>query len=160
MSPRLWWVGAFGGAAAGIVYLFVQQVLAVLAGQPVDALFRLLASFVLGGKALGSGVSTNEVLVVGTVVTLILATGFGLVFSALVRDFPGLAATAGTLVIAGGTYGGGLWLLGFYGLGTFLWPWLTRTDPATQLFSAAVGYGASLGLSFVLAGVHRSSELE
>lgn len=160
MSPRLWWVGAFGGAAAGVVYLIVEQVLAALGGRPADGPFRLFASVVLGDHALGPGVSSGDAILIGTLLILIAATAFGLFFAALVCRFPGLAATAGTLVIAGGTFGAGLWLICFYVLGFFFWPWLTATDPAVQLFCAAVGYGASLGACFALAGVHRPPELE
>ncbi len=160
MPPRLWWVGAFGGAAAGIVYLLAQEVLAVLGGGSVDEPFRLFAGVVLGERALGPGLPANDAIVIGTLVVLITSIGFGLAFSWLVCRFPGLAATPGTLLIAGATYGGALWLLTFYVLGVFLWPWLAQTNPEAQLFCAAVGFGVSLGACFVAAGVHRPPELE
>ncbi|MGH2459193.1 MAG: hypothetical protein ACRDIY_10035 [Chloroflexota bacterium] len=160
MSPRLARVGALGGAAAGIVYLMVEQILAVLHDRPVDEPLRLFTSTVLGARALAPVYPVNDAILVGSVVVLAASTILGLVFAALTFHFPGLAATVGTLIIAGGTYGGGLWLLNFYVLGSFFWPWLTQTDPTVQLACAAVGYGASLGAGFALAGVHRSSQLE
>lgn len=160
MSRRLWWVGALGGIAAGIGYLIAEQLLASVNGKPPDEPFRLFASIVLGAQGLGPAVSTRDALLVGSLFILIfsLVAGFG--FAALADHFPGLAATAGTLILGGVTYGGGLWLLGFYVLGSFFWPWLTRTDPGIQLVSALLGFGALLGASFALAGVHRSPELE
>lgn len=160
MSPRLWWIGAFGGAAAGIVYLMVEQVLAVLRGRPAEEPFRLFASVILGERALAPSFSASHAVLIGSLVALVASTVFGLAFAVLTCRHPGLAATVGTLIIAGGTYGGGLWMLCFYVLGILFWPWLTETDPTVQLASAVVGYGASLGACFALAGVHRPLDLE
>lgn len=160
MPPRSWWVGALGGTAAGIVYLLVQEVLAALGGRPVDEPFRLFTSLVLGEKALGPGLPASDAREIGSLVVLVASIGFGLAFSGLVWRFPGLAATPGTLLIAGATYGGALWLLIFSVLGTLFWPWLAQTNPVVQLFCAAIGFGVSLGACFVAAGVHRPPELE
>lgn len=160
MSPRLWWIGALAGAAAGIVYLMVEQILAALHDRPVDQPFRLFAGIVLGARALAPSFPVNEAILIGSLVALVASTVLGLAFAVLTFHFPGLAATVGTLIIAGGTYGGGLWLFGFYVLGSLFWPWFAQTDPTVQLVCAAVGYGASLGACFALAGVHRSPDLE
>ncbi len=160
MSPRIWRIGAFGGAAAGIVYMMVEQIFAALGGKPIDVPFRLFASVVLGERAFAAETSVASATLVGTLVVLISATAFGLVFAGLTHRYPGLAATVGTLIIAGWTYGGGLWLFIFYVLGTLFWPWLTETDPTVQLVSTSVGFGVSLGACFALAGVHRSPDLE
>ena len=160
MSPRFWWIGAVGGAAAGIVYLLVEQVLAVVSGRPADEPFRLFASVVLGERALAPSFPANGAILIGAVVALAASTVFGPAFAALTFRFPGLAETVGTLIIAGGTYGGGLWMLCFYVLGILFWPWLTETNPTVQLTAAVVGYGASLGACFALAGVHRPLDLE
>ena len=160
VPPRLWWVGAFGGAAAGIVYLLSEEVLAALGGVPVDEPFRLFASVLLGQRAFGPDVTVTDAILTGTLVIVVGSTGFGLAFAWLVCRYPGLAATPGTLVIAGATFGGALWLLNFYVLGFLFWPWLTQTNPTIQLACATIGYGVSLGAFFALAGVHRPAELE
>lgn len=160
MPPRFWWVGAFGGAAAGIVYLLAQEVSAVLCGRPVDEPLRLFAGVVLGARALGPALSANDATVIGTLVVLIGSIGSGLIFAWLVFRFPGLAATPGTLLISGAAYGGALWLLTFYVLGVLFWPWLARTSPETQLVCAVAGFGIVLGACFVAGGIHRPSELE
>jgi len=152
-------IGARAGLAAGIVYLLIQEAAAVLRGEPVLVPLRLFASILLGPTALRSSVNVASVAILGGLVILVASGVFGIVFAGLVHLFPGLAATPGTLVIGGATYGLSLWLGCFYVLGAIFWPWLTLTDPTTQFVAATFGYGVTLGLGFVVAGVHRSPQL-
>lgn len=152
-------IGTGAGLAAGIVYLLVQEAVALLRGEPVMVPLRLFASILLGPTAFGPSVSVASAAILGGFVVLIASGVFGIVFAGFVHLFPGLAATPGTLVIGGATYGLSLWLGCFYVLGTLFWPWLTETDPTAQFVAATLGYGVALGLGFVVAGVHRSPQL-
>ena len=152
-------IGTSAGLAAGIVYVLVQEAVAMLRGEPVVTPLRLFASIVLGPTAFGPSVSVASAAILGGVVVLIASGVFGVAFAGLVHLFPGLAATPGTLILGGATYGLSLWLGCFYVLGIFFWPWLTETDPTSQFVAATFGYGVALGLGFVVAGVHRSAQL-
>ena len=160
MLIRLLWVGAFAGAAAGIVYILMAELLVVLAYRPVDTAFRFMASILLGERAFSAVVSVTDAILIGTLVAMVLSVAFGMMFGVLVARFPGLAATPGTLVVAGATFGGALWLLNVAVLGTLFWPWFWSANLTLQFLAMTVGYGTSLGAFFALAGVHRPAELE
>lgn len=163
-SARIWYgdlfrIGAEAGAAAGIVYLLVEELASVLHGAPGSAPLSLFASVFLGPAAFAAPPHPTTA-ALGGLVVLTFATMFGVAFSVFVHLFPGLAATPGTLVIAGATYGLLLWLFCFYLLGALLWPWFLQTNPTTQFVASVFGFGVVLGLGFVLAGVHRSPCLD
>jgi hypothetical protein len=152
---RLWFVGATAGLSAGIFTLLILQVMAFL-GVP--------SAVYLAGVFASISAPPTEGIPAGLIRAL-LALGLaascvflGLVFVALVRDFHGLAATPGTLVIAGATFSGLLWWI-LYGIGYVVSATFAQHSPTPQLV-ATILYGAALGLFVSLGGVHETPCLE
>lgn len=158
--PGLWRLGALLGSVSGLVYVLTEMLMAVLTSHGLDLPFRWWASLVLGQSALNDSVHASIAVFVGLVVVGISTVLTGILFAALVGRFPGLAATPGTLIIAGASYGGGLWLWVVVIMANLAWPWFAQADSTLQFVAFVLGFGAPLGLLFVLAGVHRPSELE
>lgn len=150
-------IGLVGGEVGITVAFLVAGLLEMLRGQPFDLPARLAASLILGPTVLQR--PTGAAVALGVLILVALGALAGIFFALLCDWFPGLTQTPGTLVLAGATYAAFLWLLGFYLFGTLIWPWLTQTDPVVYVL-AATASGVCLGGVFVLAGVHRSSQLD
>jgi hypothetical protein len=152
---RLWFVGATAGLAAGIFTLLVLQVMAVLGVPSAVYLAGVIAKV---GVPPGEGVPAGLIRALLVVGLAALCIFLGLVFVALVRDFHGLAATPGTLVIAGATFTGLLWWI-LYGIGYVVSATFAQHSPTPQLVAAII-YGAALGAFVSLGGVHETPCLE
>jgi hypothetical protein len=150
---RLWFVGATAGLAAGIFTLLVLQVMASL-GVPS----AVYLAGVIAKVGVPPGVPAGLIRVLLALGLAVSCVFLGLVFAALVRDFHGLAATPGTLVIAGATFTGLLWWF-LYGIGYVVSATFAQHSPTPQLVAAII-YGAALGAFVSVGGVHETPCLE
>jgi hypothetical protein len=150
---RLWFVGALAGLAAGIFTLLVLEVMAAL-GVP-SAVYLAHA---LAGVAANHGTLSGAIRALTALGLAALGILLGLVFVAIVRDFHGLAATPGTLVIAGATFSGFLWWF-LYAAAYAMSAPIAHYSPTPQLVAAII-YGAALGGFVSIGGVHETPCLE
>jgi hypothetical protein len=151
---RLWVVGSASGLAASIIALLVFQAAAWLGVPSAVALIRTFVELTTspGGEA---SPLTRATIAGGFVAG---SAFLGILFVTIVRDFPGLAATPGTLVIAGATFSSFLWWFA-YSAGVVMSSAIARLSPTPQLVAALL-FGGVLGALVVLAGVHETNCLD
>ncbi len=98
--------GAIGGFVAGLAFIAVTMWFSDSLGNPADAPLKLISTMVLGKEALMNG-DANAGL--GFVVHGVLSILFGMVFALITPLF----RNNGTVALAGGLFGGALYLVNF-----------------------------------------------
>lgn len=147
LMPRLV-RGAVGGFVFGLVFLAFNMWFVASMGNPATNPLKLISSLVLGQGALEAGTASPFV---GFLVHAVLSMGFGVVFALLVPRM----RTNGTVALAGGLYGGALYLVNFLIIAPLVFPQFATgpNDP----FEAVVHivFGHALALAFYSSGVRR-----
>lgn len=143
--------GAIGGVGAGVVFIVVTMWFAdsLPMGQPGNPL-RLISTIVNGKSALADG-SAN----VGTgwIVHIVLSAVFGMLFALIVPMF----RTNGTVALAGGIYGGLLFVANFLIIAEV---WLDQFQVPNKPFELAIHivFGHVLAVAFYSSGVRRGEK--
>lgn len=138
--------GAGLGALAGILMAVAGVLAAVAAGQSPLYPLRLSASVLVGYAAFAELAPATAGLI-GIVVHLVLAAGFGSVYAGLLaRAAPETRESHGAQVAFGFLFGSGLWLFDQLLLASVLYPWLLDVPAQLGWLMHAVCYGLPLGL--------------
>lgn len=98
--------GAIGGFLAGLPFIGVTMWFADSLGNPAEAPLKLISTLVLGGDAL---MTPDADALLGFGVHSVLAIVFGMLFALVVPFFK----NNGTVALAGGIFGGLLYLVNF-----------------------------------------------
>ncbi|MGI8754950.1 MAG: hypothetical protein ACR2MB_03640 [Acidimicrobiales bacterium] len=133
--------GAIGGILAGLVFIVVTMWFAdsLPMGQPGNPL-RLISSLVKGKGALMDGTASVGT---GWIVHLVLSAAFGMLFALVVPLLP----TNGLIALAGGVYGGLLFVVNFLVIGKF---WIDQFQMTNKPFELAIHivFGHLLAVAF------------
>lgn len=133
--------GIIGGLIAGVALGVAQFFIAAARQEGALTPFRLVASLVLGSRALDPDVSTALVIVVGATLHLVLAAAFGVVFAVLLALSFQLSARPWLLVLYGLLFGFLLWEVNFLAILPPLYPELTaRIEFSSQIWKGIVAY--------------------
>ena len=136
-------VGALCGVVAGIVFIaFEMIVTAAMMGS--DAFFmplRMMGAILLGRDALDASYSLLTAASAGVAVHIVLSIIYGIVFTVVLG---GLRSATWDSVI-GAAYGLGLWIVNFYLIAPWAFPWFLDANPVVQFIAHAVFFGAPLG---------------
>jgi hypothetical protein len=120
----------------------------------------MIAAIVLGAEALEPSYHLPTAAMTGLAVHLVLSVLFTAVFGGIVTAVGRVGESLGTghnVVLAGVTFGIGLWIVDFYVIAPLAgWIWFTeRTDPAVQLLAHAIFFGWPLGWMLSRSGAER-----
>ena len=141
--------GALGGLIAGIVFALFEMIVAALmmGGGAFWMPLRMIGAIVLGQQAIEPTYNLAIAAIVGAIVHMVLSIVFGIIFGVIVALAPGLAESAGTLVVAASVYGFALWLINFYVLARIGgWSWFPgQTNVVEQFIAHTFFYGTVLG---------------
>ena len=145
------------GLIAGVVFLAVEMLDAVVTRAGLLAPMRSDASIVLGYQVLDSSAATTYLL--GLVIHLVLSGLLGLGYAEIESRLPADARRHYLFQIGIGiVYATLLWLIAVEMLATRFFPWFVTARPMKQLLLQAVFFGAPLGLMFA-AAVRRTPEV-
>jgi PhnB protein len=137
-------LGAGPGFIAGAIFAIMLSVLAAMHGEsPLKPLY-MFASLVLGSGAMQTGSVPAAVL--GTVVTMILSTLYGIIFMGLNRPLlrdrgPNWPLQA----LLGAVFGAALWLINFQLFSRLLFPWLAQMPQLVLFVAHTLFFGVPLG---------------
>lgn len=135
-------VGILAGVGAGIsLALFVMVMDAILGNGFFDWL-RQSAAIALGGSVARTG-SPLTVLIIGLIVHVSLAALYGAIFAVAARHISFLRRD---LLIATTVFGLGIWVLNFYVISPWLFPWFDDSPDIVQFVAHTIFYGMPLGL--------------
>jgi uncharacterized membrane protein YagU involved in acid resistance len=115
---------------------------------------RMIGAIVLGPEALDPGYSLLAAGVAGVMVHMMLSIIYGVVFGEIATVLRGPAAFIG----AGGILGLVLWLVNFYVIAPFAFPWFLDLSPLVQFIGHTFFFGMVLG--YYLWKSHQRSGLE
>jgi len=148
--------GAIAGIVAGLVFAaFEMMASAFMMGA--EAFFmplRMIGAIVLGPEALDPGYSLLAAGVAGVMVHMMLSIIYGVIFGEIATILRGPAAFIG----AGGIFGLVLWLVNFYVIAPFAFPWFLDSNPLVQFIGHTFFFGMVLG--YYLWKSHQRSGLE
>jgi len=148
--------GALAGIVAGIVFAAFEMIVSALMTGP-EAFFmplRMIGAIALGPEALDPGYSIVTAGVTGVIVHLVLAIIYGVIFGEIAAMLRG----QGAFTIAGSIFGLALWLINFYVIAPFAFPWFLDANPLVQFIAHTFFFGSVLG--YYLWESHRRSGLE
>jgi hypothetical protein len=135
--------GAIAGIVAGLAFAaFEMMATAFMMGA--EAFFmplRMIGAIVLGQEALDPGFSLVTAGVAGMLVHVMLSVIYGIVFGEIATILRGPAA----FIVAGGVFGLALWLVNFYVIAPFAFPWFLDSSPLVQFIGHTVFFGLVLG---------------
>jgi uncharacterized membrane protein YagU involved in acid resistance len=156
------WVkyGALGGLIAGIVFAMFEMIMAALLNG-ASAFWnplRMIGATVLGKEALSPDYGLVTAALTGMIVHMMFAVVFGIVFALALAFVPGLARSAGMLIVAASLYGLLLWVVNFYVVAPVAgWNWFPdKSEPLVQFVAHTFFFGTVLGL-VIQRGVSPSS---
>lgn len=156
------WVkyGALGGFIAGIAFSLFEMIMAALLNG-ASAFWnplRPIGATVLGKEALSPDYGLVTAAVTGVVVHMVLSVLFGVVFGLAIAFLPGLARSAGMLIVVASLYGLLLWVVNFYVVAPVAgWNWFPdKSEPLVQFVAHIFFFGTILGL-VIQRGVSPSS---
>lgn len=144
--------GIVAGLLAGIVFIVFELIQASILTPSVYGPLRLISAIVLGKGALPPPpvASLGTVIPVGLVVHFILSALWGVIFGAAAGLIGALRGSRTVLIVAASVFGLALWIVNFYVIAPFAFPWFAMTNPVVQFFAHTFFYGTALGL--ILAG--------
>jgi len=144
--------GAIGGLLAGAVFIGVTMWFVASMGNPATQPFLLISTIVLGAGAMAAGTASVGL---GVGVHAVLSILFGVIFALISPLF----RTNGTIALAGGIYGGLLYVVNFLILGNTLLPqFLTGPNQPFELVVHLV-YGHLLAVFVYSRGPRRGEPL-
>jgi uncharacterized membrane protein YagU involved in acid resistance len=136
-------IGALCGFLAGIVFAAFELVAAeVMMGS--DAFFmplRMMGAILLGRDALDPSYSLLAAASAGVIVHLVLSIIYGIVFAVVLGGFRPAAWDA----VIGAAYGLALWIINFYLIAPWAFPWFGEANPMIQFIAHTFFFGAILG---------------
>ncbi len=140
--------GLVAGIVSGIIFAMFEMVMAAVMGQGFFAPLRMIAAIGLGEGALppGPSIGLATVVPVGLIIHMVLSmmyrAGFGIVTSAIsiLRENRALLVGAATLA------GFALWIVNFYVIAPFAFPWFAMANPVVQFLAHTFFFGTVLGL--------------
>ena len=141
--------GIVAGVVSGLVFTIFQLAMTqVLVGDALGYL-RIVSSIVLGPESLAPAYPLNVAIVVGILIRLSLATGFGVIFS-VILTLSGQTQTSQLLIVLYGTaYGFALWIINFLTIAPLFFPQFTTVDQFWLGFVAHTFlYGTVLGVTY------------
>jgi hypothetical protein len=148
--------GAVAGIVAGIVFAAYEMIVSALM-MGADAFFmplRMIGAIALGAEALDPSYSLLTASVAGVVVHVALAILYGVIFGEIAAMLRGPLAFIGAASI----FGLALWLINFYVIAPFAFPWFLETSPLVQFIGHTFFFGSVLG--YYLWKSHQRSGLE
>jgi uncharacterized membrane protein YagU involved in acid resistance len=148
--------GAIAGIVAGLVFAAFEMVVSAFM-MGAGAFFmplRMIGAIALGSEALSASYSILAAGIAGVIVHIILAIVYGLIFGAIATVLRGPMAYVGLATV----FGFALWLINFYLIAPFAFPWFQEASPIVQFIAHTFFFGTVLG--FFLWKSHERSELE
>jgi hypothetical protein len=134
-------VGILAGIGAGTSFaLFIMVIDAILGNGFLDWL-RQSAAIALG-RSVVLGSSPLSVVIVGLIVHVSLAAAYGAVFAVAARY---IAFLRRELIVATTIFGLGIWVLNFYVISPWLFPWFDDSPDIVQFIAHTIFYGMPLG---------------
>jgi hypothetical protein len=145
--------GAQFGLVAGIIFGVVQILGSLIGGFGAIMPFRMAAGIVLGQATMETA-SPGAVIALGTLIHLVLAAVFGLLYGLLNARVPTPTQTDwGKQAGLGVAFGAVLWIVNFQIIARIFFPWFLEAPQFLQLLAHALVYGLPLGLMY--AGAER-----
>jgi len=135
-------IGILAGIGAGITFALFLGVMDAILGNGFLDWLRQSAAIALGSSVARAS-STLSVLVVGLIVHVSLAALYGAIFAVAARYITFLRRE---LIIATTIFGLGIWILNFYIVSPWLFPWFDDSPDIVQFIAHTVFYGMPLGL--------------
>ena len=175
------WIGKamLLGFVAGLVFIVFEVAVATVVGaSPLDSLgpLKMIGAILLGQGALqevssplpefGKGLLLRlgnplSVAGVGVLMHLLLSAFYGGTFGVATWLLRPLSRSRVALVASATTFGILLWLVNFYVISPFAFPWFTMANPIVQFLAHAFFFGTILGLLLAwMAGTTQSRETE
>jgi uncharacterized membrane protein YagU involved in acid resistance len=140
--------GLVAGIVSGITFAMFEMIVAAIMGQGFFAPLRMIAAIGLGEGALppqptiGLATVVPVGLIIHMALSMVYAAGFGIVASAIgaLRENRALLVGAATLA------GLALWIVNFYVIAPFAFPWFAMANPVVQFLAHTFFFGTVLGL--------------
>lgn len=141
--------GILGGILGGIAFTIAEVALTALTGLPPLTPIRTISAVALGPTALYPDFPLVQVFGAFVVVQAIVSTFWGLVFALLISVAPMLSQNSSRLLLSGLIFGTFVWLIDFYLIGPFLFPWIWLANPWIQFVAHTFFFGGGLALYFL-----------
>ena len=172
------WIGKamLLGFVAGLVFIVFEVAVATVMGAGPLGPLKMIGAILLGQGGLQEVSSPLPTLGKGLLLRLgnpLAVAGVGVLMHLLLSAFYGGTLGAATwllrplsrsrvaLVASAAAFGVLLWLVNFYVIAPFAFPWFTMANPIVQFLAHAVFFGATLGLLLAwLAGTTQNQETE
>jgi hypothetical protein len=148
--------GAIAGIVAGIAFAAFEMT-ASASMMGAEAFFmplRMIGAIALGPEALDPSYSLLTAGVAGVVVHMILSVIYGIIFGEVATVLRGSTA----FIAAASVFGLALWLVNFYVIAPFAFPWFLDSSPLVQFIGHTFFFGSVLG--YYLWKSHQKSGLE
>jgi hypothetical protein len=148
--------GAIAGIVAGLVFAAFEMVVSAFM-MGAGAFFmplRMIGAIALGPETLEPSYSLLTASFAGVIVHMILSVIYGLIFGAIATVLGGPMAFVGI----GTVFGFALWLINFYLIAPFAFPWFQEANPIVQFIAHTFVFGTVLG--YFLWKLHERSELK
>jgi uncharacterized membrane protein YagU involved in acid resistance len=148
--------GWIAGIVAGVVFAaFEMMVSAFMMGAGAFFMpLRMIGAIAVGPEALEPSYSLLTAGFAGVIVHMMLSIVYGLIFGAIATVLRGPTAFVGI----GSVFGLALWLVNFYLIAPFAFPWFLESSPLVQFIGHTFFFGSVLG--YFLWKSHERSGLE
>lgn len=137
--------GVLGGVVAGIVFALSEMVMAMLMGMSALVPLQMIGAIALGPGVLPPTEATPTTVFVALVVHMMLSAIYGAVLALAALVIPALRSSIGVLTAVGAVYGLAIWLVNFYVVAPFVFPWFVMASPLVQFIAHVFFFGAVLG---------------
>lgn len=132
-----WRAAAIAGVLAGVVFLLLDMLAAVMMGGSAWAPTHMIAAIVMGSSALGSSEMFDiGIVVVALIVHFALAIGMGLILGLIMAPFH-FDSSWGMASVVGAVYGLVVYFVDFYGMTQFF-PWFAEARGWTTLLAHVI----------------------
>lgn len=132
-----WRAAALAGVLAGVVFLLLDMLAAVMMGGSAWAPTHMIAAIVMGNSALGSpAMFSIGIVVVALIVHFALAIGMGLVLGLIMAPFH-FDSSWGMASVVGAVFGLVVYVVDFYGMTRFF-PWFAEARGWTTLIAHVI----------------------
>lgn len=150
------WQGAIAGIVAGIVFAAFEMIVSALmmGAQAFFMPLRMIGAIALGAEALDPAYPLLTAIVAGILVHVVLSVIYGVIFGEIAAMLRGPTAFIGAASI----FGLALWLINFYVIAPFAFPWFLDANPLVQFIGHTFFFGSVLG--YYLWKSHQRSGLE
>ncbi|WP_143526840.1 hypothetical protein [Rubrobacter xylanophilus] len=140
--------GLVTGIVAGVVFAMFEMVVAAVMGQGFFAPLRMIAAIGLGEGALPpqASVGLATIVPVGLVIHMVLSMLYGAGFGMVASVVGILKENRWALVGAATLFGLALWIVNFYVIAPFAFPWFGMANPLVQFIAHTFFFGTVLGL--------------